>query len=258
MTDVKTVMRDVKTVLAENHSGLLGKMRSSGSTLQITCPFHAEGKERHPSCGILLQPKKADDGRIIPAGTFHCFTCARSGTLSELVSHLFGYNDGGFYGYRWLVSHYCAVSVEKRSPIDLPFSLPEVPEEPVVSEEELSRYRFFHPYMWERKLNEKVVEYFDVGYDKETNCLTFPVRDLFGDVRFIQRRSVSGKFFQFAESANKGHYLYGLYEASLNPERRIVITEAPIDALTAWIRGYAGADRDWETEKTSQKHFFVE
>ena len=240
MTEVKTVMQDVKKILAENHSQLLGKMRSSGSTLQIACPFHAGGVERHPSCGVLLRPKKSDDGKVIPAGTFHCFTCGTSGTLPELVSSLFGYSDGGFYGYKWLVSHYCAVSVEKRAPIDLPFSLPEVPEEPIVTEEELQKYRFFHPYMWERKLTERVVTYFDVGYDKESNCLTFPVKDLFGDVRFIQRRSVAGKFFQFDDAVSKGHYLYGLYEASLNPEKRIIITEAPIDALTAWIRGYAG------------------
>ena len=240
MTDVGNVMKDVKAILKENQSELLGKMRFSGSSLQVSCPFHSDGKEKHPSCGILTKPKKADGGRIIPAGTFHCFTCGESGTLPELVSRLFGYNDGGFYGYKWLVGHYCSVSVEKRTAIDLGFSLPEPMTEPIVQEEELQRYRFFHPYMWERKLTQRVVEYFDVGYDKESNCLTFPVKDLFGDVRFIQRRGVSGKFFHFGEATNKGHYVYGLYEASLNPDRKIVITEAPIDALTAWTRGYAG------------------
>ena len=240
IADVRTVIRDVKTVLLENGSELLGKIKESGNGLQISCPFHAEGKEKHPSCGILLKTKKNDFGEVIPAGTFHCFTCGKSGTLNELISYLFGYNDAGFYGYKWLVSHYCSVETSKRQPIELSFSAEKDLEDSIVSEDELSKYRLYHPYMWERKLTEKVVDYFDVGYDKETNCLTFPVKDLFGDVRYVQRRSVKGKFFSFGNDVNKGRYLYGLYEASINPERKIMISEAPIDALTAWIHGYAG------------------
>ena len=43
----------------------------------------------------------------------------------------------------------------------------EVKEVTYVSEEELESYRFYHPYMWERKLTPEVVDKFDIGYDKE-------------------------------------------------------------------------------------------
>ena len=239
LATVKEVIDLVKVISTDHGFSYLGKMKVSDSNIQVSCPFHAKGQEKHPSCGLTTRDTMID-GKIMPAGTFHCFTCGRSGNLEELISFVFGKNDAGMYGYKWLVSHFCAVDVSARKPLDISFDKEPEKELPIVSEEELEQYRYYHPYMWERKLDKRAVDFFDVGYDEKTNCLTFPVRDLTGAVRYVQRRSVATKFYKFAENVNKGDYVYGLFQASRNPERRIVITEAPIDAITAWIHGYAG------------------
>lgn len=240
LVDIEQLLVDLKQALDDSGIHLLGRIKRSGTSVQFSCPFHGDGNERHPSCGILTTDKHNHD-RVIPAGSFNCFTCGTSGTIDQFVSKVFGKNDAGIYGYKWLVSHYCSVEVEQRKEIDLGFETESVVNtEGIILEEELEKYRFYHSYMWERKLTKKVVDYFDVGYDKETDSITFPVKDLKGIVRYVQKRSVNNKFFQFKEDSNKGNYIYGLYEASLNPKLVKVVTEAPIDALTAWTRGYAG------------------
>lgn len=240
LVSVETIISDLQQVCINNGNGYLAKRKDAGDGIQVSCPFHKNGQENRPSCGILKKDKKTGYGKTIPAGTYNCFTCGSSGTLEEFVSHLLGYNDAGEYGYRWLVSHYAAVAVVNRPEIDLGFDNKTQATVNVVTEEELDSYRYIHPYMYKRGLTEELINFFDVGYDKKTDSITFPVKDLTGSVRYIQRRSVNGKIFKNDNNVNKGLYVYGLFEAKQFPDRKIVITESPIDALNAWKYGYAG------------------
>ena len=117
-----------------------------------------------------------------------------------------------------------------------------------VSEEELDSYRYTHPYMYKRKLTDDVIERFDIGYDKNTRCITFPVRNINGKTLFIARRSVVSKFFNYPQGVEKP--LYGLYEIMQTREQRkkylkpeyvdpqeIIVCESMIDALTCWVYG---------------------
>ena len=64
--------------------------------------------------------------------------------------------------------------------------------------------------MYERGLTDEVIEEFDIGYDKDTRCITFPVRDKSGGTLFVARRSVDTKYFNYPKEAEKP--LYGLFE----------------------------------------------
>ena len=103
-----------------------------------------------------------------------------------------------------------------------------------ITEEELDKYRYIHPYMYERKMDDRVIEIFDIGYDKETECITFPIRDKNGNCLFIARRSVKTKFFSYPQGVEKP--LYGLYELYQLDEfpKEIYICESMIDAITIW------------------------
>jgi len=103
-----------------------------------------------------------------------------------------------------------------------------------VTEEELDKYRFYHDYMYIRKLNDVVIEKFDIGYDNETQCLTFPVRDVQGRTLFIARRGVTGKFFNYPENVDKP--LYGIYELPKDC-KEVIICESIFNALTCWVYG---------------------
>ena len=89
--------------------------------------------------------------------------------------------------------------------------------------------------MYKRKLTNEIIERFDIGYDRKTECITFPVRDRNGGTLFVARRSVNTKFFNYPTGVEKP--LYGLYELSLlvqQPEE-LIVCESMLDSLTCWV-----------------------
>ena len=230
--DLIDVLDKLRQQLSALNIPLLQKITDTPDNIMVCCPYHKDGQERRPSAGI----KKSD-------GTFHCFACGETHTLCEVISYCFGYKNDyfGSIGLNWLLKNFATIGIEDRPDIKLNFSREEVKETPqYVSEEELDKYRVYHPYMWKRKMTPEVVALFDVGYDKETDCLTFPVRDAFGNCLFVARRSVKTKFFNYPQGVEKP--LYGIYElwetyglAKLYPS--ILICESMIDCITSWVYG---------------------
>lgn len=227
----------------------LFKINPTQGNIMVTCPFHGNGQERKPSCGISTRDRKRPDGRIIPAGTVHCFTCGYTEFITKFVSECFGVHDNGEYGKRWLVENFITVTVGNRR--NIAFTLSRT--EPVsrvaahATEAELANYRYYHDYMWKRGLTPKIVEMFDVGYDhnfvirsaesgKESilHCLTFPVRDENGNLIMVARRSVDTKFFHYPSGAFKP--IYGLWEVKkyFPDTKEIIICESILNALTCW------------------------
>lgn len=231
LEDEQVVLETLRSDLAKAGLDLLRNFKRSGANIQFTCPIHNNGQERKPSCGISL----VDRGST-PAGTVHCFTCGYTASLPEMISHCFGYDDQGQFGSKWLASKFLTVSIENRKDIVLNLSRGNSNAESTnyVSEQELDSYRYFHPYMFKRKLTEEIITLFDVGYDKEQQTLTFPVRDAQGRTLFIARRSVRTKYFHYPESAFKP--IYGIYELPDDAEE-VIICESIINCLTCWVYG---------------------
>jgi DNA primase len=236
LVDVETILHDLRFELREKDIDLLHDIKPTRNNLMVTCISHGDGHERKPSCGISTKVTKRPDGKIDPEGTVHCFRCDYTANLSEFISNCFGYNDLGVYGTKWLMQSYVSVEVDKRKPLNLNLSrTKDTLKREYISEEELSNYRYTHPYMYQRKLTNAVINFFDVGYDPSTQCLTFPVCDKEGNVLFIQRRSVIGKFFQNDET-EKGVTIYGIDKIykNLDKVKEVIICESIIDALTCW------------------------
>ena len=112
-----------------------------------------------------------------------------------------------------------------------------------VSEEELAKYRYTVPYMYERKLTDAIIEKFDIGYQEDwvppgrkrnVPCITFPVRDVQGRTLFFCRRSIEGKLFNYPEGIIKP--VYGIYELPKDC-KRVVVCESAFNALTSWVYG---------------------
>lgn len=250
LTDELEVLQELKAQLAMNGVQLFATFKRSGNNIQFNCPVHNNGLERKPSCGISLHNTEKT-----PAGTVHCFACGYTATLEEMVSHCFGRNDDGQFGKDWLIKNFLILSVESRKDIILDFgrdSGRKTSENEVsyISDEELDSYRYYHPYMYERKLNDDIIEMFDVGYDKNfklndkfgkvkstLRCLTFPVRDIDGNTLFIARRSVDIKFFHYPEGIDKP--VYGLYELGRHNHEatELIVCESILNALVCWVYG---------------------
>lgn len=244
--ELEEILTELQNQLALNGIALLQKMKPSGNDIMVQCPYHGDGQEKRPSAGI----RKSD-------GIFHCFACGETHTLPEVISHCFGKDMFGDFGWRWLLQNFGTVSTEERKDVRLDFDRHYISNRTdnrnYVTEEELDSYRYFHPYMYERGLTDEVIEMFDIGYDSRSNCITFPVRDVQGRCLFVARRSVSYKFFNYPKGVEKP--LYGLYELYMcdYPDgyedydgtwhnishfpTEVIVTESMLDALSFWTIG---------------------
>lgn len=237
MADVEDIIENLRNELHAEGIPLLKDKKLTANNVMVTCIAHGDGQEKKPSLGISTVDVKRGN-RIIPAGTCNCFTCGYVADLATFISDCQGKNDKGMMGYKWLTQNFVNLSVEKRKPIELSFGEEDLADmlEEVIGEETLEKFRFTHSYMYERRLTDKVIDYFDIGYDAEKQALTFPVSDKWGDVKLIQRRSVNSKQFINDEGGNKGNHVFGLYQVYQNISwiKEIYVTESPIDALTLW------------------------
>lgn len=108
---VEQVLKDLKLQLYG--AGLLKEIKNTGSDLMCTCPFHANGKEHNPSCGVLLQQKVTKD-KTYEAGTVHCYTCGYTADLPQFVADLLGLSSP-VEGFKWLVNQYNYQTEERKS-----------------------------------------------------------------------------------------------------------------------------------------------
>ena len=249
LADDLEVLMELKNQLALNGIYRFATFREITNHIQFNCPIHKDGQELKPSCGITTNYIKYDNGHVIPPGTVHCFGCGYTASLEEMISNVFGHDDLGAFGKDWLLKNFMTITVEERKPINLEFSRNKKSAEKhkYVSEEELDNYRYFHPYMYKRKLNNNIIERFDIGYQddfelickdkskKHLHCITFPIRDELGNTLFVARRSVDTKFFYYPSEVTKP--VYGLYELKQLPEfpKEIIICESMLNALTCWV-----------------------
>lgn len=232
--DELEILYEIKRqVFAQQGREILKKIKKSGNNIMVCCPNHKNGQERNPSCGILIE--RTGDR---PAGTAHCFACGYVGTFDNFIAKCFGVNDSNF-GTNWLLENFANIELETRKVL-----IPDITRQPkqtiqkYITEEELQNYRYYHPYMFQRKLTKEVIEKYDVGYQKDfrpegwnnsVEVLTFPVRDAEGNCLFISRRAIYNKTFFLPPDGDK--FIYGLYEL---PKRcsKLIICESVINALT--------------------------
>lgn len=250
-TDTQSVLDMLKFDLAQHGVDRFHQFRRNGENLQSNCPFHKGGQERKPSFGV--------NGEI---DRCHCFSCGWAGTIEEMISELYGYQDDGKFGKRWLIKRFNTIEIETRKNIMEDFKndnntlcrslynrstkrsdrilfrktrqerLNVETEQKEITEEELDKYRYIHPYMYERGLTDEIIERFDIGYDRERKEITFPVRDIEGRCVFVAGRSVERKFFRLPKGIGKP--IYCSNEFRDGAYRTAYITESFLNCLTCW------------------------
>lgn len=238
-TDTQSVLDMLKFDLAQHGVDRFHQFRRNGDNIQTSCPFHKNGQERKPSFGVNGEIDKC-----------HCFSCGWAGTIEEMISELYGYQDEGKFGKRWLIKRFNTVEIETRPNIMEGFNGRDISnnrntfnngrhrvsgiqsDRHFITEEELDKYRYIHPYLYSRGLTDEIIERFDIGYDKARNEITFPVADLYGTVRFIASRSVKNKFFRLPKGEDKP--IYQGYRFVTGKYRTAYITESFLNCLTCW------------------------
>ena len=239
-TDTQSVLDMLKFDLAQHGVDRFNQFRRNGDNIQTSCPFHKNGQERKPSFGVNGEIDKC-----------HCFACGWSGTIEEMISELYGYQDEGKFGKRWLIKRFNTVEIETRPNILENFggkkngnfvslhrnSITDCNNKSdenntFITEEELDKYRYIHPYLYERGLTDEIIERFDIGYDRERKEITFPVRDIEGRCVFVAGRSTERKFFRLPKGMDKPIYCSHLFR--YGTYTRAYITESFLNCLTCW------------------------
>lgn len=252
--DPESVIRKV------GEMGLIDLVRPIGDWYQCRCPSHGDGKEKKPSCGILLRDQYKN-GKKYPALTVNCFACHFHGTLADALTTVLKRRGVGKSGLDWLkenvpgfdaedVDFEYLISQDISTTLINKYAIADIQAQlnksqiTYVSEKELASYRMTVPYMYQRGLTDEIIEKYDIGYDanfippgrkKPMPCITFPVKDQQGRTLFLCRRSIEGKFFHYPQGVEKS--VYGLYE--LPPRvKSVIVCESCLNALKAIRFGY--------------------
>ena len=225
----KLISADIKTILEqirkETGYRYFKQIENKGNNYRCTCAFHKNGCENHPSANIYC----GDDSEV-EYGFFNCFTCGVKLPLYEVVNHCF--EETGDFGKEWLVERFGDIFVEYEE--QLTDIVLEPKKETYLNNSILDNYRYYHDYMWKRKLTQEVVDKFEVGFNPKTNCITFPVRDIKGNLKMVTERSVTNKNFYIPENIEKPIYLLNY----MKNEYAVYICESQINALTLQSWGY--------------------
>lgn len=239
--DLRDLLKRLRNdIYKKNECSLFGYISEQNkASIKVTCPIHKRGQETKPSCFVSTN------------GLVHCFSCNYSSDIYSMISELL-YNrfDGGLAGKKYIEKLY---KLDKENIRD--FNLNALFEKieknrdgvkevkKIISEDELEKYRYFHPYMYKRQLTNEIIEKFDIGFDgnykyfdKIVPCITMPVKDIEGDVITIIRRAVKFKRFFIENHIKKP--VYGVYEITKEKDVPIFITESVFNCLTLWIWGF--------------------
>lgn len=258
----KDVIIEALKILESNN--LIRLNKDLGNWYSCYCPYHNDGKERRASSGVSLISEYRN-GRKLESGTFNCFTCHTVRTLPQLISDLLKFNNINTESMEWIstnipdiLPYYESSTQEFEYLLPKPlmnqltntFALEYIHtklyhnQDTSVSDKELMKYRFTTEYMYQRGLTDEIIEKYDIGVDldfvprgrkRKVPCITFPVKDQSGIVRYVCRRSISGKAFYIPDDVDKS--IYGLYELPNNAPI-VTITESCFNCLTAIRYGY--------------------
>lgn len=190
------------------------KQRIGTKNINMCCPYHYETV---PSFGIS----------IVYPYLFNCFSCGEKGDLIKLVSYV--YDISYLKAYNKVITEFSSINFEPMF-IEEPNDF----EENCVTEEEVFNFRKKrHTYIEQRGISDRTLQKYEIGYDEKTNSITFPVRDLDGNLLFIIRRNVNYKFFNIPKDAPKNKVLYGL-NYLYGKTDTVFIVEGPIDVLSCY------------------------
>lgn len=178
-------MRDQVISLLERHLDL-GNYRFSGdSNIKIKCPFHKGGNESKPSFSINVD-----------MGLFQCFTCHVTGTIKVLLKMLGlpkATIDAETAGLKELFEANLNALLYKRrndcvsiDPFRAKMTLPEMI---------LAAYEHMPTKLVSDGFSPDVMQYCEVGFDTTQNRITYPIRDMYGNLAGI----VGGRAFDYQD-----------------------------------------------------------
>jgi DNA primase len=145
-------------------------------------------------------------------------------------------------GYRWLLRRYTTASIKgTRQTLKLKPFTRTTTHQPM---EAVKEFDWDHPYMLKRGLDYEVIDLFGLGYDKKTNSITIPMRDIKGNILFYKKRPLgySGMKYNIEEGVEKRGLLFGMdiVYKHLSKVDMIYLSEGEFDVMSWYAIGRYG------------------
>lgn len=236
MVNILEVVQTLQNDLRRKGIPYLSQVKRVNSNIMITCPYHKNGQEKSPSCGILLSDR-VSGGKVHKAGTVHCFTCGETHSLEEMISHVYHKSEG--YGKEWLLENFNILSTED---VSFNFDL-KIDDGKPVKETEYKHFKHYHPYFATRGISEAVANAFDLGYDEFHDSVVLPLFDKSGRCIMLIKRSVKDHVYMNTSGASKTSSLFGIHMVYRKLDKLvntpyIFVVEGAFDALRMWQNGF--------------------
>lgn len=164
-------MRDQVLELVRRH--LPGPFRPSGGSNYLTiCPFHKEGREKTPSFSI-----------DVDKGIFHCFTCHKAGPIPYLL-YLLGLPREQIDAETKSIKPYLDRQRENHKLREENFFVNRDPFQAdyVLPESILGVYDWLPLKLANDGFDVKLLQQMEVGYDRKNERITYPLRDMYGNL----------------------------------------------------------------------------
>lgn len=218
-------------ILLKTGKTYFGRIKYTPKNIMVSCPYHKDGQERKPSCGIKIE---TDEKGV--AGQVHCFTCQYTTNIVSMLQDILGnkYDEDEIeskFGLSAGLAKESLIKEEKAGPVF------KIPNNIIIKEQQLRTYRFYHPYLKYRNISEETAKKFDIGYDEYNKHITFPIRDIYNRCIGIGRRSIYEKQYLYPDGMIKP--LYGVYELS-KYIRHLWVVEGPFNLWSLYQYGKTG------------------
>lgn len=172
-------MSDIAQALFAFAPYLQEKAKRSSSYIMIQCPFHGDGRENNPSCSVSLEKP-----------VFHCHSCGTSGHISQLFKN-YGIGPEAIKG------------ILRSTGLDKPYdklkgkvaarltkTVDTFRGMYVLDEELLDDYRLAPKALLRAGFAKETLRHFEVGYDATNMRITFPIRNVYGELVGISGRAI--------------------------------------------------------------------
>lgn len=164
-------MKDRVIALIERYVGRVTKFTGE-SNVTMRCPFHKGGQEGSPSFSINVD-----------TGLFLCFTCKASGAIPKLLTMLglpkeevdletLGIRDE-------LEQNRLRKFWKNRSRLRLQDPMK---ANPILPEKVLKPYEWCPTSLVDYGFSAELLRYMDIGFDTSNNRITYPIRDMYGNL----------------------------------------------------------------------------
>jgi|GEM_PF-1290215 len=168
-------------VADEIATNYLKRVRIKEGFIAAACPFHKEGNEKHPSFWINRE-----------TGKWGCFACpAGSNDLKELL-RLLGHSSKKLDKALEELAKEAKQNKELREAEQRRQARKKFRGEYILPESLLGVYDWCPEELLDEGFEESVLIDHDIGYDKTLGRITFPIRDIYGNLIGISGRNPDG------------------------------------------------------------------